>query len=180
MWYVNKPYTNRPLLTSCMKPKSLRLKIPGNHVVDIVRHTLALKELYIIFPHGEQVVPWLRVIQQRIYSSRQYCTDAGLLLVWREYGTVQQLLVQCYCGSSGAVLVQYWFGAAVILIRCGCGTCVVRVRCCTYTVRYVNVLLLSTVQLSASDSHVLTISLANTPLVTRVFSLPYMYSRHQN
>ena len=43
--------------------------------------------------------------------------------------------------------MQYWFGA--ITVQCGWGSDTVRVRCCTDTVRYINVLLLSTVSNSS-------------------------------
>ena len=62
---------------------------------------------------------------------------------------------RCRC-STGLVLVQYWFDAGVVLVWCVCGTClmwvrywfganVVLVQDGTNTMRYVNILLLSTV-----------------------------------
>ena len=64
-------------------------------------------------------------------------------------------VLRCYCSSgvvqiwyacgTCAVRVQYLCVVGSVLVRCRFRTCAVRVRCCTYTVRCVNVLLLPTV-----------------------------------
>ena len=108
MWYRNKSYTNRPLLKSCTKSKSLWLKIPDNQVVDHSPYFIIKVAIYNFSPWriSGTLVTWL-------YSNEYTVADS----------TAQMRAHDCFWCECG----NYWFGGTVVAqVRWGCGTCAVR------------------------------------------------------
>ena len=106
---------------SCANCKSLGVKNSDNQVVD------RFPQFIIMYRYGEQLITWLPGLYSHELTSKvsTQCYHAPYLHVQyssRQYGTgAGAVLVRCGCGT-GSVRVRYWFGAGAVLVRCGCGT----------------------------------------------------------